>query len=104
MKEIKNLIDTMLDDLKDIKCLYEKAKYSKKENHRSLFNFYYDRAMKRIDGIKEEDKMLYEIISEYKKMKGTETREEDNYIWECLYGSLIDNVNDTEKELREFKG
>ncbi len=102
MQEIKNLIDTMMDGLKDIKTLHWKAKCAKEHKHNNFFDFYYNSAMNRIEEIKEADKVLYGAINEYKRMHG-EQKEEDNYIWQYLYGSYIDSIDSLEKEFRELK-
>lgn len=103
MQEIKNLIDTMMDGLKDIKSLYWKAKSAKENKHNTFFDFYCNSAMNRIEEVKEADRVLYGAINEYKKMHGVEQKEEDSYIWQCLYGSYIDSIDNLEKEFRELK-
>lgn len=102
MKEIKHLIKTMLDDLKDTHCLYDYAKHSHKEEHREHFNFYIDKAMDRIDSIKKTDKMVQKCIKEYIQEHHSKDTN-DELLWECLYGHYIEEVENLEEKIKDLK-
>ena len=97
MKEIKNLIKGMLDDLKDAKYEYDYATHSYKEGHRDYCMYHIEKGLNKIEEMKKADRMVNDAIKKYT------TQPELNMLWDCLYGSFIEDAEALEHKFKELK-
>lgn len=97
MEEIKNLIKGMLDDLKDSKYEYDYAKHSYNEKHKDYCMYHIEKGLSKIDEMKKADKLINDAMKEHideSKLK---------MLWDCLYGSFIEDAEKLEYKFKELK-
>ena len=97
--ELKALIKTMMDELKDAQMMYDYACGARKYDHDDLATFYITRAEQRMKMFEEDHALIQREIAK-KEKEGAYAKEGK---WDYLYDYYMDEKNDLITKLKNFK-